>query len=97
MSNLSTIPRNQRYQDQEEQSVQCYQCGIGFHCTDAPQMTTSVYWHFGGEQFCSPSCLHDRKGGVYREEWRRPHEEVGDQGSDQGVDDYGYPLSLYEY
>tara|TARA_Y100000389_G_scaffold193577_1_gene222484 strand:- start:122 stop:406 length:285 start_codon:yes stop_codon:yes gene_type:complete len=92
MTSLNTIPRNQRYQDEEP--AFCYQCGTGFHSTDKDAMTTSVYWHFEGEEFCSPMCLHDRKGGVCREEWRR-RQEPEEEGSSNQVDDYGYPMSLY--
>ena len=91
MTTINQIPRNQRYQ--EEESVYCHQCGIGFHCTDAGQMTTSVYWHFEGEAFCGPSCLHDRKNGVRSCEWRKPPDN--DEFTGEEFDDYGYPMSIY--
>ena len=93
MTTMNMTPRNQRYQDQEP--VECHQCGMGFHCTDVSSMTTSVYWHFQGESFCGPTCLHDRKNGVARSEWRTQQpDECYSQG--EALDDYGYPLSLYE-
>ena len=92
---LNMTPRNQRYQDQEP--AICHQCGMGFHCTDTPAMITSVYWHFEGETFCSTNCLHDRKDGVPRCDWRKENTDLDDQFSTgEPLDDYGYPLSLYE-
>ena len=94
MTTMNMTPRNQRFQDQEP--VTCHQCGMGFHCSDASAMTTSVYWHFEGESFCSTNCLHDRKGGVPRSDWRTENMDYESDSVKEAVDDYGYPLSLYE-
>lgn len=90
---VNQTPRNQRYQDQE--SPECHQCGIAFHCTDAPSMTTSVYRHFQGETFCSTNCLHNRKIGVPRSEWRTTQIQE-DQPPNEETDEYGYPMSCYD-
>ena len=93
MSNsVNQTPRNQRYQDQE--STECHQCGMGFHCTDAPSMTTSVYRHFEGESFCSTNCLHHRKAGVPRTDWREQQPDEYTPSCE--LDEYGYPMSCYD-
>ena len=92
MATVNQTPRNQRYQDQEPEH--CHQCGMGFHCTDVPSMTTSVYRHFEGECFCSTNCLHDRKTGVPRTDWRDQQDH--DEYTDSQFDEYGYPLSCFQ-